>query len=82
MERIEIVNRVQQVLINILKHNRFEMRDDLTATEVDGWDSLSHMIIINEIENDFKIRFKLKELNKLKNVGSLIEIIESKLMNT
>jgi len=79
MERIEILNRIQKIIEDILKHNRFEMRDDLTATEVDGWDSLSHMIIINEIENDFKIRFKLKELNKLKNMGSLIEIIESKL---
>jgi len=80
MERIEIVNRVQQVLVKILKHNRFEMRDDLTAADVDGWDSLSHMIIISEIENEFNIRFKLKELNKLKNMGSLIEIIESKIV--
>jgi len=79
MERIEILNRVQKILVNVLKHNRFEMRDDLTAGDVDGWDSLSHMIIITEIEKDFGIRFKLKELNKLKNIGSLLELIESKL---
>jgi len=79
MERTEILNRVQKILVNVLKHNRFEMRDDLTATDVEGWDSLSHVMIITEIEKDFYIRFKLKELNKLKNMGTLIELIESKL---
>jgi len=79
MEKIEISNRVQKILLKILKHNRFEMRDDLTATDVEGWDSLSHMLIITEIETDFGIKFKLKELNKLKNMGTLIELIESKL---
>jgi len=79
MERAEISNRVQKILENTLKHNRFEMRDDLTAADVEGWDSLSHVMIITEIEKDFNVRFKLKELNKLKNMGTLIELIESKL---
>jgi len=79
MERPEILNRVQKILEEVLKHNRFEMRDDLTAADVEGWDSLSHVMIITEIEKDFNVRFKLKELNKLKNMGNLIELIESKL---
>jgi len=40
---------------------------------------LTHMVIITEIEKTFQIKFKLKELNKLNNLGSLIELIESKL---
>jgi acyl carrier protein len=79
MERIEILNRVEKIVATVLKHHRFEMRDDLTATEVEGWDSLTHVMIITEIEKDFGIRFKLKELNKLKNMGTLIELIQSKL---
>jgi len=79
MERIEIINRVERLLINILKHHQFEMRDDLTVSDVEGWDSLTHMMIISEIENNFGIKFKLKELNKLTNMGSLIELINSKI---
>lgn len=78
MERTEISQRVRAVVASVLKHENFEMRDDLTAKDVEGWDSLSHMTIITEIEKDFGIRFKLKELNKLKNMGSLIELIESR----
>ena len=79
MERIEIINRVERILINILKHHQFEMQDDLTASDVEGWDSLTHMMIISEIENNFGIKFKLKELNRLTNMGSLIELINSKI---
>ena len=78
MERIEIINRVEKILTDILKHHHFEMQDELTASDVDGWDSLTHMMIINEIEKNFGVKFKLKELNRLTNMGSLIELIESK----
>jgi acyl carrier protein len=79
MERNEIAEKVRKILATVLKHEKFEMKDELTATEVEGWDSLSHITIISEIEEEFKIKFKLKELNKLKNIGSLIEIVQSKL---
>jgi acyl carrier protein len=79
MERNEIAEKIKKILSTVLKHEKFEMKDELTATEVDGWDSLSHITIISEVEEEFKIKFKLKELNKLKNIGSLIEIIQSKL---
>jgi acyl carrier protein len=79
MERNEISEKIRRILTSVLKHEKFEMKDELTATEVDGWDSLSHITIISEIEEEFKIKFKLKELNKLNNIGSLINIVESKL---
>ncbi|WP_319502715.1 acyl carrier protein [uncultured Draconibacterium sp.] len=79
MEKTKIKSEVKQILINILQHERFDMRDDLTASDVDGWDSLNHMNIITEIEETFSIRFKLRELNKLKNMGTLIELIQTKL---
>ena len=79
MEKNEIIGKIREVLIAVLKHEKFEMKEDLTAPEVEGWDSLSHMMIITEIEAKFNIKFKLKELNKLKNLGSLIELVGSKL---
>jgi acyl carrier protein len=78
MEKIEIKNRIEKILVNILKHHQFEMQDDLTASDVDGWDSLTHMMIISEIEKEFGVKFKLRDLNKLTNMGSLIELINQK----
>ncbi len=79
MERNEIIEKIRIILISVLKHEDFELKNELSAADVDGWDSLTHMIIITEIETTFGIRFKLKELNKLNNLGSLIELISSKL---
>ena len=79
MERSSILLKVKEIIISVVKHEGFEMKDELVAGEVDGWDSLTHMIIITSIEKEFNIKFKLKELNKLKNAGTLIELIQSKL---
>lgn len=79
MERNEITEKLKEILISVLKHDRFEIKDELTAADVDGWDSMTHMTIIIEIEERFNIKFKLKELNKLKNMKTLIDLIQSKL---
>ncbi len=78
MEENVIKDKISQVLVTILEHDNFEIHDALTAKDVDGWDSLSHMMIITKIEEEFGIRFKLRELNKLKNLGSLVSLIQSK----
>lgn len=79
MERDEIYQRVRIILISVLKHENFSMQDCMTAQEVDGWDSLSHMTIISTIEKEFSITFKLKELNRIKNMGILLDLLESKM---
>lgn len=79
MERTEIVSKLQKIIATVVKHENFEMKNELSAAEVDGWDSLTHMVIITEIEKNFQVKFKLKELNKLNNLGNLIELIQSKL---
>lgn len=79
MEAIKIKESIKDVLVSTLEHNNFEMHDELTAVDVDGWDSLSHMMIITKIEEKFNIKFKLRDLNKLKNMGSLVAVIQTKI---
>ncbi|TSE04849.1 MULTISPECIES: acyl carrier protein [Aquimarina] len=79
MEVDVIKSKISDALVSILEHDNFEMHDELTAKDVDGWDSLSHMMIITKIEEEFSIRFKLRDLNKLKNMGSLVSVIQTKI---
>ena len=79
MQREELLPRIRRTVETVLGHGDFEMRDDLTAADVEGWDSLTHMSIITGLEKEFSVKFKLKEINKLKNMGSLIELIQAKL---
>jgi acyl carrier protein len=80
MDNQAIIEKIKEILQRVLKHDRFEIHDELTAQMVEGWDSLTHMVIITEIEKTFSVQFKLKEINKLKNMGNLIELIQSKLV--
>ena len=79
MERSTIKEKINFVLKSVLNHENYDLKDELSATDVDGWDSLTHMTIISEIEKTFGITFKLKELYKMKNIGDMIDLITSKI---
>lgn len=79
MERTAITEKIHTILKSTLNHENFTVTDELSATDVDGWDSLTHMMIISEVEKSFGIAFKLKELNKMRNVGDMIDLIISKI---
>ena len=79
MERTEIIEKLTTVFHEVFNDNNIVLRDDMTANDVENWDSLTHMLMITKVEEIFGIKFKLKELNKLKMVGDLINTIETKL---
>ena len=54
------------------------LRDDLTAEDVENWDSLTHINLIVAIEKEFRIRFTTAEVSGLKNVGELEALIAAK----
>lgn len=78
MEEQEVLLKVNDLVSAILKR-KVELSPSTTAAEVDGWDSLSHMMIIDKIEKHFAIKFKLMEVMKFKNTGDLIACIQKKL---
>ncbi len=79
MDRTEIVKNLTVIFRKVFNDNNLIIRDEMSANDVDAWDSLSHMLMIAEVEKVFGIKFKLRDLNKMKQVGDLISIIESKL---
>ena len=57
----------------VLKH------ESSTSKDVDGWDSLTHMQIIAQIEKHFGVRFNFREVIKFKNVGDLCSALLTKM---
>jgi acyl carrier protein len=51
---------------------------ELTAADVDEWDSLRHIRLIAAIERKFGLSFSAAEIGRLKNVGQLVSLIEAK----
>lgn len=79
MDREEIKTKVTEAFIKVLEHDNFTLSDETTAHDVDGWESITHMMIISEIEQSFDIKFKLMSLMNMNNVGDLLQTIESEI---
>ena len=75
----EIRQQLSLIFENVFGEKDIEITDDLTADHINRWDSLTHLTMIAETEKAFGIRFKLKELVNMKNVGELISLISQKL---
>jgi len=78
MNRQEIIQELTPIFRKTFNDDTMVLFDEMTANDVDNWDSLTHMLLISNIEKSFSIKFKLREINKLKNVGALIDFIEKK----
>ncbi|MDH7446561.1 acyl carrier protein [Aquimarina sp. 2201CG14-23] len=79
MNREEILSKVKASFVSVLEHENFQLNDTTTADDVDGWESITHMMIIGEVEKAFDIKFKLMDLMNMNNVGDLLNTIQSEL---
>ena len=79
MTKEAILENVNKSFTKILEHSNFELNENITANDVDGWESITHMMIITEIENTFNIKFKLMDLMNMDNIGHLITTIEKEI---
>jgi acyl carrier protein len=71
--------RLNAIFCQVFDDEDIRIHPELTANDVDGWDSLSHVNLIVAIEGSFGIRFSQKELLTFRNVGDLLACIERKL---
>lgn len=71
--------QVQSIFKKFFHDSSIELSELSTTEDIEGWDSLTHLELINEIEDHFKIQFSLNEIIEFKNVGELIDCIANKL---
>jgi len=74
-----IEEKLTGIFRTVFDNEEIALRPEMTANDVDGWDSLSHVNLILAVEKGFGIRFSQKELLTFKNVGDLLRNIERKL---
>lgn len=78
MEMKELLEILNGIFRKVLKRDDITLTEETTAHEVDGWDSLTNMVLLTEIEKKFGVRFTFREIVKLKNVGDLCQTILNK----
>lgn len=74
----EIYRRLSAIFHDVFEDDSITVTPDLTAPDVPGWDSLSHIRLILEVQRAFDIKFAAAQTANLKNVGELAELIHAK----
>jgi acyl carrier protein len=79
MSTEKIIGELQPIFRDVLDLPTLQLRADSNASNVEGWDSLAHINLVMAVENHYKVKFALGELQELKNVGEMAELITRKL---
>jgi acyl carrier protein len=72
------LERIQAILRDVLNEPELTVTRESSARTVQGWDSLAHIDILLNVEHEFKVRFALGEMQDLKNVGDLADLVDRK----
>jgi acyl carrier protein len=75
MDEPQIFARLTKIFEDVFDEDSIKLTPELSAKDVDGWDSLTHIRLILTIEKAFKIKFSTSEIGKLSNVGDLVALI-------
>ena len=71
----EIYEQLTEIIRDVLMNFDLVLRPDLTANEVDGWNSFKMIEIVMAVESHFGMKVRSKELDELENVGDLVTLI-------
>jgi acyl carrier protein len=78
MDESQIYVRLGEIFEEVFDEDSIVITPELSAKDVDGWDSLTHIRLILTIEKAFKIKFSTSEVGKLENVGDLVTLIKAR----
>ena len=78
MDIVEIYARLEPVFRDVFDDEALVLHPNLTAKDVDEWDSVSHIRLVLTVEKAFNLRFSAHEIGKLKNAGQFVQLIHSK----
>ena len=78
MDEPQIYAKLSEVFQDVFDEDSINVTPELSARDVDGWDSLTHIRLLLTVEKAFRIKFSTSEIGKLQNVGDLVALIQAK----
>ena len=75
MSSDQILPQIRAIMEDVFDLDDLSVTSATTAEDIEEWDSLSHIRLVVAIERRFKIKFKTAEIESLKNVGDLVDLI-------
>ena len=78
MDEPQIYARLTGIFEEVFDEDEIAVTPQLSAKDIDGWDSLAHIRLMLTVEKSFKIKFSGPEIGRLENVGDLVALIKTR----
>ncbi len=75
MNKEEVISRLSGVFRDVFGDKSITVDDNTTSADIEDWDSIEHINLIAAVEDEFSMKFKMREVSGMKNVGEMIRII-------
>ena len=72
------MDRLTDVFRDVFDDETLVISEETAAKDIEDWDSLTHITLIQAIEDEFNVKFAMKEVVNLENVGGIVAIVESR----
>ena len=79
MDRKEIFEKLTEIFRDVMDNDEIVLEENTTAEDIEEWDSLAHVQLIEKIEQVFGVKFSAKEMRSWEDVGEFINSISTKI---
>ena len=75
MKREEIFEKLNEIFREVFEDDNIVVTETTSAADIEDWDSLTHITLVSSVEEEFDIKFAMKDVIGMKNVGEMVDII-------
>ena len=79
MTREQVFETLNEVFQDVFDDTSIEVYENTTSEDIEDWDSLEHINLIASVEQEFGVKFNMGQVNTMKNVGEMVDIIMSQI---
>lgn len=79
MNRAEVFEKLNTIFRDNFDDDSITLTDSTSSSDIEAWDSLEQINLIVRIQDEFKVRFNIEEVNAMMNVGEMVDFILSKI---
>lgn len=76
---MDIKNELQAIFRDVFDDESLVISEETTSDDIEDWDSFAQMNLIVAMEKQFGMKFNIKEINSLKNVGEMMALIQARI---
>ena len=79
MEKKELMDKLTEIFREVMDNDEIVLNDETTSDDIEEWDSLSHIELIDVIGKELGVKITSMEFRGWENVGEMVESLLQKL---